>query len=133
MGQPGFFDFQHRCEGLDAHSDPLANINAALPFEMFRLKLKIALIKDRLRRSEADCRGAAGRIPRDQVLIFRVPVLQALYNLSDDQRDGRLLPVDVLQHLPWNIDATGGFHPIRRRTVPRPHPRRPRQHHHLFR
>ena len=45
MGQPGFFDLQHRYEGLDAHGDPLVAINAAVPFEMFRLKLKTALIK----------------------------------------------------------------------------------------
>jgi len=43
--QPGFFDLQHRYEGLDAHGDPLVVLGAAVPFEMFRLKLKTALMK----------------------------------------------------------------------------------------
>ena len=45
MGQPGFFDFQHRYEGLDAKGDPLVAIAAAVPFELFRRKLKTALVK----------------------------------------------------------------------------------------
>ena len=45
MGQPGFFDLQHRYEGLDAKSDPLVAILAAVPFELFRVKLKTALIR----------------------------------------------------------------------------------------
>ena len=49
MVQPGFFDLQHRYEGLDAHGDPLVAINAAVPFELFRVKLKTALIKGALR------------------------------------------------------------------------------------
>ena len=78
MGQPGFFDLQRRYEGLDAHGDPLVAINAAVPFEMFRLKLKTALIKGGLRRADADRKSTAGRKPWDKVLIFKVLVLQAL-------------------------------------------------------
>ena len=90
MGQPGFFDLQHRYEGLDAHGDPLVAFGAAVPIAMFRLKLKTALIKDGLRRSEVDRKSAAGRKPWDEVLIFKVLVLQALYNLSDDQMEYQL-------------------------------------------
>ena len=54
MGQPGFFDLQGRYEGLDAHGDPLVAINAALPFEMFRAKLKSALTRGGLRRSQGE-------------------------------------------------------------------------------
>ena len=54
MGKPGFFDLQHRYERLVAHGNPLVAINAAVPLEMFRLKLKTALIKGGLRRSDAD-------------------------------------------------------------------------------
>lgn len=56
MSQPGFCDLQHRYEGLDAKSDPLVAILAAVPFELFRVKLKTALIKGGLRRSEDDRR-----------------------------------------------------------------------------
>lgn len=45
MNQPGFFGLENRYAGLDAHGDPLMAINAAVPFEMFRLRLKTALIK----------------------------------------------------------------------------------------
>ena len=44
MGQPGFFDLQRRYEGLDAKSDPLVAILAAVPFEPLRGKLKTALV-----------------------------------------------------------------------------------------
>jgi IS5 family transposase len=90
MGQPGFFDLQRRYEGLDAHGDPLVAINAAVPFELFRLKLKTALIKGGLRRAEVERKSAAGRKPWDEVLIFKVLVLQALYNLSDESMEYQL-------------------------------------------
>jgi len=90
MGQPGFFDLQHRYEGLDAKGDPLVAIAAAVPFELFRRKLKTALVKGGLRRSDDDRKSAAGRKPWDEVLIFKVLVLQALYNLSDDAMEYQL-------------------------------------------
>ena len=90
MGQPGFFDLQRRYEGLDAKSDPLVAILAAVPFELFRGKLKTALVKGGLRRSADDRKSAAGRKPWDEVLIFKALVLQALYNLSDDAMEYQL-------------------------------------------
>jgi IS5 family transposase len=90
MGQPGFFDLENRYAGLDAHGDPLVAINAAVPFEMFRVKLKTALIKGGLRRSDVERKSAAGRKPWDEVLIFKVLVLQALYNLSDEAMEYQL-------------------------------------------
>ena len=90
MGQPGFFDLQHRYEGLDAKSDPLVAILAAVPFELFRVKLKTALVKGGLRRADADRKSLAGRKPWDEVLIFKALVLQALYNLSDDAMEYQL-------------------------------------------
>lgn len=90
MVQPGFFDLENRYAGLDAHGDPLVAISRAVPFEMFRVKLKSGLIKGGLRRSDADRKGPAGRKPWDEVLIFRVLVLQALYNLSDEAMEYQL-------------------------------------------
>ncbi len=66
MGQPGFFDLQHRYEGLDAKSDPLVAILAAVPFELFRVKLKTALVKGGLRKAAVDRKSAAGRKPWDE-------------------------------------------------------------------
>jgi len=90
MGQPGFFDLEDRYEGLDTHGDPLVAIAAVVPFEMFRVKLKTALINGGLRRSEEERKSPAGRKPWDEVLIFKVLVLQSLYNLSDDQMEYQL-------------------------------------------
>src|SRR6202140_3485363 len=90
MGQLGFFDLNRRYEGLTEKNDPLVAIAAMVPFESFRPKLHTALIKGELRRSEAERRNSAGRKPWDEVVIFKALVLQALYNLSDDQAEYQL-------------------------------------------
>ena len=58
--------------------------------ESFRPKLKAALIKGELRKHDAERRSSAGRKPWDEVVIFKALVLQALYNLSDDQAEYQL-------------------------------------------
>ncbi len=90
MGQPGFFDLSRRYEGLDAAKDPLVAILAAVPFELFRPKLKTALVAGGLRAAQGARKSAAGRKPWDEVVIFKVLVLQALYNLSDDLAEYQL-------------------------------------------
>ena len=98
MSQPGFFDLSRRYEGLDAKQDPLVAILAAVPFELFRPRLKAALVAGGLRTADGARKSAAGRKPWDEVLIFKhvlepvegVLVLQALYNLSDDQTEYQL-------------------------------------------
>ena len=90
MGQLGFFDLNRRYESLTEKNDPLVAIAAMVPFESFRPKLHTALIKGELRRSEAERRNSAGRKPWDEVVIFKALVLQALYNLSDDQAEYQL-------------------------------------------
>ena len=90
MGQLGFFDLNRRYESLDEKSDPLVAIAAMVPFESFRSKLKAALIKGELRTSDATRKSLAGRKPWDEVMIFKALVLQALYNLSDDQAEYQL-------------------------------------------
>ena len=90
MGQLGFFDLNRRYESLNEKNDPLVAIAAMVPFESFRPKLKAALIKGELRRGEAERKSLAGRKPWDEVVIFKALVLQALYNLSDDQAEYQL-------------------------------------------
>src|ERR1700681_3294740 len=87
MGQLGFFDLNRRYESLTEKNDPLVAIAAMVPFESFRPKVNAALIKGELRRSEAARKSSAGRKPWDEVVIFKALVLQALYNLSDDQAE----------------------------------------------
>ena len=90
MGQLGFFDLNRRYESLTEKNDPLVAIAAMVPFKSFRPKLNAALIKGELRRSEAERKNSAGRKPWDEVVIFKALVLQALYNLSDDQVEYQL-------------------------------------------
>ena len=90
MGQLGFFDLNRRYESLTEKNDPLVAIAAMVPFKSFRPKLNAALINGELRRSEAERKNSAGRKPWDEVVIFKALVLQALYNLSDDQVEYQL-------------------------------------------
>src|SRR3977135_2361704 len=90
MGQLGFFDLSRRYEGLDLKDDPLVAIAAMVPWESLRPKLKASLITGGLRASDVARKSPAGRKPWDEVVIFKALVLQALYNLSDDQAEYQL-------------------------------------------
>src|SRR5467141_1978276 len=90
MGQLGFFDLSRRYEGLDVKDDPLVAIAAMVPWESLRPKLKASLITGGLRASDVARKSPAGRKPWDEVVIFQALVLQALYNLSDDQAEYQL-------------------------------------------
>jgi transposase, IS5 family len=78
-GQPGFWDIDERYVRLSEAGDPLEKLNALVPWEVFRKPLAKAL-----KRSDG---AKGGRPPYDAVLMFKVLVLQALYNLSDDQAE----------------------------------------------
>lgn len=79
MSQFGFFDVSNRLEGLSSCGDPLLKIKALVPWENFRPLLE----KSRLDPSKQ----ATGRPPYDAVLMFKILILQSLYNLSDDQTE----------------------------------------------
>ena len=70
--------------------DPLVTLAAVIPWEMFRPKLLAALASQDLRTPASERRSAAGRKPWDEVLIFKALVVQALYNLSDEQTEYQL-------------------------------------------
>ena len=72
----GLFDIDFRMEELSKSGDPLVRLNACVNGEVFRGELEIIREKER--------KSAAGRKPFDVVLMFKVLVLQSLYNLSDD-------------------------------------------------
>jgi len=77
MGQPGLFDYSDRLGALSKLGDPLERLNAVVRWEKFRKSLERAV-----KRSD---RKKGGRPPYDHVLMFKILVLQSLYNLSDDQ------------------------------------------------
>lgn len=83
MKQAGFFDAMKRQEKLVKTRDFLERINQFVVWETFRPVLETALAR------KAGDKG--GRPPFDAVLMFRVLVLQALYNLSDEQTEYQIL------------------------------------------
>jgi IS5 family transposase len=80
MGQLGFFDADKRLAALSAKGDPLETIDRLVPWERFRAEIEATVLTpDELKKSNA------GRKPFDAILMFRMLVLQALHNLSDEQ------------------------------------------------
>ena len=77
MMQTGLFDWQTRFEQLDNSGDPLVKLNKIVNWEQFRDTLEKIRDKDR--------KSNAGRKPFDVLLMFKIMILQSLYNLSDDQ------------------------------------------------
>lgn len=77
MMQSGLFDWQTRFEQLDNGGDPLVKLNEVMDWELFRRDLET--IRDKERKSNA------GRKPFNVILMFKILIMQSLYNLSDDQ------------------------------------------------
>lgn len=75
MGQPGFWDVETRQQQLEQKKAVLSQLNQLVPWESFRPLL--SRIHDKPRKSNA------GRKPLDVILLFKLLVLQKLYNLSD--------------------------------------------------
>jgi transposase, IS5 family len=78
-GQAGFFDVDERLRELSAKGDALERLSAVVDFELFRGALERAVP-----RSD---RAKGGRPPFDHVLMFKVLVLQASHNLSDERTE----------------------------------------------
>jgi IS5 family transposase len=72
----GFFDIDFRLEQLDKCGDPLTKLNEVVPWAEFRPELEQLREKDR--------KSNAGRKPFDVILMFKMLILQSLYNLGDD-------------------------------------------------
>ena len=90
-----------RLESLSRLGDPLEALNERIPWETFRPVLEAVRQKPR--------KSNAGRKPFDVVLMFKMLVLQSLYNLADEQveyqvRDRlsfmRFLGLDVMSRIP---------------------------------
>jgi len=77
--QPGFFDLDNRLQQLEALGDPLPKLNEVVDWEDFRSVLM------KIRQKPAKAPG--GRPAYDVVLMFKVLVLQHLYNLADEQTE----------------------------------------------
>jgi transposase, IS5 family len=79
MEQSGFFDENNRLWELSRLGDPLEKLNKYIAWENIRETLNEALQKEH--------KGLGGRPPFDYVLMFKILVLQKLYNISDDKTE----------------------------------------------
>ena len=80
MGQLGFHDLDKRLDAISAKGDPLEALNGLIPFESFRGEIEAVV-----RLAPEERKSKAGRKPFDAVMMFKVLVLQTLYNLADEQ------------------------------------------------
>lgn len=79
MSQIGFWDECARLEKLSQLGDSLQRLDAAIDWEIFRPRLNKVFKKA--------AKGPGGRPPYDYLMLFKVLVLQRIYNLSDDQTE----------------------------------------------
>ena len=75
MPQRGFFDLDERYAEFNER-DPLVKLNQIIGWEAFRKPLSV--LRNKPRKSQA------GRKPYDVVRMFKILVLQHLYNACDD-------------------------------------------------
>src|SRR3974377_2059210 len=80
MGQFGFFDADRGLGAMPGRGDPLDMIARVGPFKNFRGEIEAAVLTP-----VSEKKSTAGRKPIDVMVMFRMLVLQSLYNLSDEQ------------------------------------------------
>ncbi len=76
MGQQGFWDIEIRQQKLEQKKSLLNQLNQLVPWETFCPIM--------MRIHEKPRKSQAGRKPTDVLLLFKMLVLQKLYNISDD-------------------------------------------------
>jgi IS5 family transposase len=76
---PSFFDLETQLNKIYQLNDFLPRLNTLIDWEMYRNDLNKVREKDRL--------SNAGRKSFDVVLMFKILVLKAMYNLSDEQTE----------------------------------------------
>jgi IS5 family transposase len=80
LKQYTFFTGTGSMDALTQKNDPLAQLENYIDFEMFRPALEAAA-------SKVEPKGPGGRPRWDLVLMFKILVLQRIYNLSDDKTE----------------------------------------------
>jgi transposase, IS5 family len=76
----GLFDEQFLLERLTKLKDPLVKLEEHIDWQIFSPILAVAFNKP-------EQRNNMGRPPFDRLMIFKILILQSLYNLSDDQME----------------------------------------------
>jgi len=79
MKQKGFFDENDRLAELSKMGDPLEKLNKFIQWEKFREILTKTFSKE--------AKGPGGRPPFDYVMMFKILILQKMYNMADDKTE----------------------------------------------
>lgn len=79
MGQLSFWDESRRLDRLSELGDCLVRLQKAINWNIFVPTLKRVFRKS--------AKGHGGRPPYDYLMMFKILVLQRIYNLSDDQTE----------------------------------------------
>jgi transposase, IS5 family len=82
MAQLSFLDADKRLDALSKQGDPLEAIAALVPWEEFRAEIEAVVLTE-----DDDKKSSAGRKPIDSLVMFRMLIVQSLYNLSDEQAE----------------------------------------------
>lgn len=94
----GLFDFQYRLDYLTENGDVLPQLKKLIPWEKFRGDLEVIHEKER--------KSNAGRKPFDVVLMFKIAILQSLYNLSDDEMEYQIMDrLSFMRFLNLDLDS----------------------------
>jgi IS5 family transposase len=94
----GFFDIQDRLDCLSKNGDMLPKLKTHVPWNDFRRDLEAIHKKDR--------KSNAGRKPFDVVLMFKIVILQSLYNLSDDVMEYQIMDrLSFMRFLDLDLDS----------------------------
>ena len=82
-GNCGLFDLEENTAKLESLGNPLEKLLKVIDFEMFRETLEGGLYKEKL--------SNVGAKPYDYVLMFKILVLQRMYNLGDEQTEYQIV------------------------------------------
>lgn len=77
MGQQGFWDFEARHQKLESKKDLLVCLDDMIPWDEFRPILDQVHVKPR--------KSNAGRHPIKVIVMFKLLILQQLYNIGDEE------------------------------------------------
>ena len=83
MSQLGLFDVENRLSELSAMGDPLEKLDKVITWSKFKPLINKAFRQER--------QSNAGRPPYDYLLMFKILVIQSMYNLSDEQAQFQIL------------------------------------------
>jgi len=99
MNVNDMFGLEFHLRNLDKGTDPLVRLDDLVEWKIFRPTLRKIHMKSR--------KSNAGRPPFDEVLMFKILILQSLYNLSDDATEFQIRDrFSFLRFLGLDIGAT---------------------------